>query len=435
MDSVAVIGLGKLGLPVATQFALSGLRVTGVDINRSVVEDVNHGREPFPGESELDSHLKTVVLNGSLSATTNLYEAVGTSEVIVIAVPVVIDSDLEPDFDALDSVVAGIGESIKPGTLVILETTVPVGTTRNRLAASIETESGLRAGIDFFAAFSPERVLTGRVFADLRRYPKIVGGIGAESTRRAVEFYSRALNFDERPELSRKNGAWDVGSCESAELVKLTETTYRDVNIALANIFAQYAESIGIDIAPVIAAANSQSYSHIHQPGIAVGGHCIPVYPHLYLSGDPSAELVRVARETNTGIPKHAVKKVEEALGGLHGKRVLVLGASYRGGVKETAFSGVWDVIAAVVRSGGEAVVQDPMYSPSELITLGMAPYLPQMKVDGIIVQADHVEFRELNASDFEGVRVIFDGRRVLDPKNFPDVKLMVIGDGRLSSE
>ncbi len=183
------------------------------------------------------------------------------------------------------------------------ETTLPVGTTRDRWKPMLEKGSGLVEGTDFHLVFSPERVLTGRVFADLRKYPKLIGGLSAAGAARATEFYEAVLDFDERPDLARANGVWDLGSAEAAELAKLAETTYRDVNIGLANQFARFAATAGIDVYQVIEASNSQPYSHIHQPGIAVGGHCIPVYPRLYLWNDPEATVVRAAR---AGQRRHA---------------------------------------------------------------------------------------------------------------------------------
>ncbi|MEO5877578.1 MAG: nucleotide sugar dehydrogenase, partial [Streptosporangiaceae bacterium] len=153
-----------------------------------------------------------------------------------------------------------------------------MGTTRSRWAPMLATGSGLVPGADFPLVFSPERVLTGRVFADLRRYPKLVGGIDSSSADHGVRFYESVLDFDLRADLARPNGVWDLGSAEAAELAKLAETTYRDVNIGLANQFARFSDTVGVDVMRVIEACNSQPYSHIHRPGIAVGGHCIPVY-------------------------------------------------------------------------------------------------------------------------------------------------------------
>jgi nucleotide sugar dehydrogenase len=156
--------------------------------------------------------------------------------------------------------------------------------------------SKLKLGLDFHLAFSPERVSSGSILQNFSRYPKLVGGIDQESESKAGAFYSSIFDFEERPELKTQNGVWMMGSSEAAELAKLAETTYRDVNIALANQFAIYAETIGVNIYSIIQACNSQPFSHIHEPGVSVGGHCIPVYPHLYLMGDPGATIVSAAR-------------------------------------------------------------------------------------------------------------------------------------------
>ena len=323
-----------------------------------------------------------------------------------------------------------VARGLRPGTLVSYETTLPVGTTRNRWTPMLAEGSGLTPGEDLFVVFSPERVLTGRVFADLRRYPKLVGGIDPESARRGVEFYSRVLEFDERTDLPRPNGVWDLGSAEAAELAKLAETTYRDVNIGLANQFARYADRIGVDISAVIEACNTQPYSRIHRPGIAVGGHCIPVYPRMYLWNDPEATVVRAAREANAAMPAYAVARLAEAYGPLDGADVLVLGAAYRGGVKETAFSGVFAVVQELQARGANAYVSDPLYTADELRELGLVPYQGE-PVTAVVVQTDHAEYRDLRSTDFPNVRVLLDGRRVTDPERWPAVTRIVIGGGQ----
>ena len=212
--------------------------------------------------------------------------------------------------------------------------------------------------------FSPERVLTGRVFADLRRYPKLVGGIDEASTAAAVDFYNAVLDFDDRDDLPQPNGVWDLGSSEASEFAKLAETTYRDVNIGLANQFARHADEIDVDVLRVIDACNSQPYSHVHKPGVAVGGHCIPIYPRLYLWNDPAATVVRAAREANAGMPEYTLDLLAAAYGDLSGAPVLVLGAAYRGGVKEAAFSGVFPLVAGLRSRGAVPYVSDPLYVP-----------------------------------------------------------------------
>ena len=427
---IAVVALGKIGLPLAVQFAKKGHHVIGCDVNQNTVDLINAGTEPFPGENFLAEYLAEVVTSGHLVATTDTTSAVNESDAVVIVVPLFVNNDGIPDFGWMDAATEKIAAGLKPGTLVSYETTLPVGTTRNRFAPALEKGSGLKAGSDFHLIFSPERVLTGRVFADLRKYPKLVGGINDASTEAGIKFYEAVLDFDDRPDLADKNGVWNLGTAEASEMAKLAETTYRDVNIALANQFAIFAEGANIDIAKVIAASNSQPYSHIHQPGIAVGGHCIPIYPRFYLWNDPEATVVRSAREANAAMPEHAVTLLAGSYGDLKGAKVAVLGISYRGGVKESAFSGVFGVVTALKSRGAEVLVHDPMYTDSEITSLGFTPYALGQDVDAVILQADHKEYKVLTAAQFPGVKAVVDGRRSMDPKNFPGVPFRVIGAG-----
>ncbi|WP_418957030.1 nucleotide sugar dehydrogenase [Streptomyces tritici] len=424
---ICVVALGKIGLPLAVQFAAKGHQVIGADVNEKVVELVNAGTEPFPGEFDLDRLLKETVGAGLLSATTDTAAAVAQSDAVVVVVPLFVDAEGVPDFGWMDAATREIAKGLKPGTLVSYETTLPVGTTRTRWAPMLEQGSGLKAGEDFHLVFSPERVLTGRVFADLRRYPKLVGGIDAASTKAGVEFYEQVLDFDERDDLPQPNGVWDLGTAEASELAKLAETTYRDVNIGLANQFAKFADKNGIDVKKVIEACNSQPYSHIHQPGIAVGGHCIPIYPRMYLWNDPEATVVRSAREANAAMPEYAVDLLAAAYGDLTGVHVLVLGAAYRGGVKETAFSGVYGTVEALKARGAVPFVSDPMYTAEELEAHKLPAHRGET-VTAAILQADHAEYRTLAAKDLPDVTVLVDGRRTTDPANWEGVRRVVIG-------
>ena len=440
---IAVVALGKIGLPLAVQFADAdpSHEVVGVDVDPRVVDLVNQGREPFPGEAHLGEKLAELVPAGRLRATSDYGDAIPGADAVVLVVPLFVDEETgQPDFGWMDAATKSLAQHLSPGTLVSYETTLPVGTSRDRWKPMIEELSGLLESAEngaegFHLVFSPERVLTGRVFADLRRYPKLVGGLSKEGTARAVEFYEAVLSFDDRDDLPRPNGVWDMGSAEAAEMAKLAETTYRDVNIGLANQFARFADRAGIDVHRVIEACNSQPYSHIHQPGIAVGGHCIPVYPRLYLSTDDEASVVRTARAANAAMPEYAVSRAEALLGSLGGLRVVVLGASYRGKVKETAFSGVFATVAALRERGAQVLVHDPMYTDEELRSFGWEPYAwtpgtPGEHVDVAIVQADHPEYAELSAADLPGLRVLLDGRRVTDPARFTGVPRLTIGGG-----
>ena len=211
-------------------------------------------------------------------------------------------------------------------------------------------------------------------------------------------------------------------------MAKLAETTFRDVNIALANQYAVYADTVGIDIQAVIEACNSQPYSHIHNPGIAVGGHCIPVYPRLYLSTDPDASVVRTARSFNAGMPAYVEGRVAEVLGPLERLSVAVLGASYRGRVKETAFSGGFATVAELRARGARVSVHDPMFTDEELRGFGWEPFHLGDRIDAAIVQADHPEYRNLRPADLPGIRLLFDGRRVTDPGLWAGTPRLVVG-------
>jgi UDP-N-acetyl-D-glucosamine dehydrogenase len=413
-----VVALGKIGLPIAAQIAGAGHEVVGCDVDPRVVDAVNAGRAPFPGEAGLDERLAELVPAGRLRATDDTEAAVGDGAELVIAVPpLVVDAAAAPDWRVLDAVVDDIGRGLAAGTtpvVVSVETTLPVGTTRGRIAPALAARSGRALdGEDVSLVFSPERVFSGRVFADLATYPKLVGGLDAASEARGVAAYQAFLGAEVR----------GMGSAEAAELTKLVETTYRDVNIALANEFARHADALGIDIAPVIDAANSQPFSHVHRPGVAVGGHCIPVYPRFYLAGDPTARLPAAAREVNEAMPAYAV----DLLGDVVGARVLILGVAYRGGVKETAFSGAFGLRDELARRGATPVATDPLYSSDELAALGFAPWRGE-DVDLAVLQADHAEYARLSAGELPGVRVVVDGRDVLDPARFAGVEVRRIG-------
>ena len=424
---ISVVGMGKIGLPLAVQYASKGHTVFGVDINQKTVDLVNAGKEPFPGEVGLADALPGLRQEGLLSATTSYEAAIPQSEAVVIVVPLFVDENDKPDFDWMDSATKSIGTNLAANTLVLYETTLPIGTTRSRWKPMLETESGLREGQDFHVVFSPERVLTGRVFEDLRKYPKLVGGISPEGTQKAIDFYESVLDFDNRTDLARENGVWDLGSAEAAEMAKLAETTYRDVNIALANQFALHAQDVGVDIYRVIEACNSQPYSHIHRPGISIGGHCIPVYPRLYMSSDSTGGVVAEARRLNAGMPATLLDRFSKMIGGFSGKTVLVLGIAYRGGVKEDAFSGVYSIVSCAEALGASVVVSDPLYDDREIESLGLTPFRDSEEPEVIVINTDHEIYSSMSSLLFPSVQSILDGRACLEPALWPGVRILSI--------
>jgi nucleotide sugar dehydrogenase len=420
------VGLGKIGLPLAAQYAARGLSVIGCDIAQHVVEAINAGYSPVGGEPGLSEAVAQSVAAGRLQATTDTTQATSQSDVVVVIVPLLISENRQPDFKSIDAATFAIARGLRREHLVIYETTLPVGTTRCRFGEMLEDITGLTPGQDFWLAFSPERVYSGRVFSDLQRYPKVVGGIDPVSTARAAKFYRLALGAE----------ILGVESAELAEFTKLIETTYRDVNIALANEFARRAAQLGLDVTVAIQAANTQPFSHIHSPGVGVGGHCIPVYPYFLMdghNGEDGLKLPRLARQINDEMPRYAVNQLARALHGLAGRRVLILGLAYRGNVKETAFTTTKSLIAALKSRGTQVLLHDPLFSREEIEAhdVRSAELNDPLPVDAVVLQCYHDAYRRLDISQFKGCKVVLDGRNVLDRAVIEAHGMQYIGVGR----
>jgi len=404
--TAAVVGAGKMGLPLVAQFAGHGWKVIAVDVQQAVVDAINEGRSHIGEEPGVAALVAQAHDQGRLRATTDGTLAAREADVIVLIVPVMLDEAHRPDYRHMDAAVEAVGPGIHAGGTVVFETTLPVGDTRTRFTPRLEAACGLRADTDFFVAFSPERLYSGAALRNLSTYPKLVGGIGPASTDRASHFYDAVLDAE----------IVAMSSSETAEFSKLADTTYRDVNIALANEFASYADRVGVDIREVIAGANSQPYSHIHQPGIGVGGHCIPVYPHFLLSSAPDLSIVARSREVNDGQLDIVVRAIEETLGALEGLPLLVLGLTYRDGVKELAYSRAVPLIERLRAAGGRVSAHDPLLSDEEIERLGATPYAWGSASDAraIVTQTGDPRWRRLDPAWFPRLGILVDGRNTL---------------------
>jgi nucleotide sugar dehydrogenase len=409
---VAVVGAGKMGLPLAAQFAGHGWDVVAVDVQQSVVDSINDGRSHVGDEPGLAELVAQAHDAGRLRATTDAAGAAATADVVVIIVPVMLDDELHPDYRFMDAAVSSIIPGLHDGSLVIFETTLPVGDTRHRFAPRLEHGSDLRLESSLFVAFSPERLYSGAALRNLATYPKLVGGLGPASTARAAAFYDGVLDAE----------VVAMSSAEAAELSKLAETTYRDVNIALANELARYAERVGVDVTEVIDASNSQPYSHLHQPGLGVGGHCIPVYPHFLLSRAPELELIELSRRVNDGQVGVAIREIQKALGSLDGVPVLVLGLTYRHGVRELAYSRALPLIDRLRFHGAEVSAYDPLLPDDEVERCGATPYQwgDRSPVRAIVTQTADPAWEALDADWFPDLEVLFDGRNSLRSLDLP---------------
>ena len=417
--NVSVIGIGRIGLPVSAWIASRGHTVFGCDIDAARVAMVNRGENPIPDEAGLGALIRTVVDSGKLVATGDTAGSVAISQTVLFAVAVDVDDSGRADLRNLMSAADDVARGLQPGTLCIFDTTLPVGTTRKVLAPRLEA-GGLRIGRDIFVAFSPERLLMGRVIEDLTKYPKVVGGLDLESGRRAAAFYGEMLGGD----------VMELPNAETAELSKLAEGAYRDLNIALANQLATIADAYGVDINDVTRAANTQPYSHLHTPGTGVGGHCIPVYPRFLMQGEGLSSLSALGREINDGMPAYAVARLAEMVGGLKGKSVAIFGLTFRPDVAVTPHTNAVDLLREFTAQGATVVGHDPLLSEAGVRALGFEPAAePFAGFDVVAVHAYHKQYRELDWAII--APVLLDCRNALDRAAVEAVGVRYLGIGR----
>ena len=434
--TIGVVGLGWMGLPTACLYAEAGARVIGADMNPKVVERVSKG-DPSIDEAGLPAMLKKAVRSGKFSATTNTQEAAANADILFIVVPTMIDRQKRADYSAVEDACVSIGKSLKPGSLVIFQSTCGPGVTERVVKATLEKYSGLLAGQGFGLAYSPIRAMGGRALQDIQTYNKVVGATDVKS----LEAACAAISVIVKGELIR------VRDIRTAELSKLFETIYRDVNIALANEFALLCEEIGVDYLETQKAANTQPFSHLHSTGAGVGGHCLPVYPYLLQTEaytlDAKLRLVLDGRKINDLMPRHVVKLASDGIRvcgrSLKRAKVVVLGISYRPNVKELRFSPSLDLIALLKKRGARVVAFDPLFSASEMESLGLVsePTLRRAveKADCVILTVAHDEFKKMDtielAAHMSKKGLIIDCTGTVDASSVEKTGLVYRGVGR----
>jgi UDP-N-acetyl-D-mannosaminuronic acid dehydrogenase len=411
VNNISVIGLGYIGLPTAVLFANRGFRVIGVDIDVSKVEAISNGK-CYIHEAGLAKMISDTVSNGFLRATTDAVGAVKWSDAVIIAVPTPV-RDGVADLSYLRNTLESIMKGLHKGLLVVIESTVPPGTTI-RLVKPLLEESGLRVEEDFYLAHVPERIAPGRAIEELLNMPRVVGGVGPRSTEKALKLYGKV-----NPKLYPTDAT-------TAEFVKLIENTYRDLNIAYANILAIMAEKLGIDVYEAINLANTHQRVNIHMPGAGVGGPCLTKDPYMLTSIAPEfwgTELIKLARRINDYMPKHTVNIVEKALtdAGLSMKdaRVAVLGAAYKGGVDDVRESPAKHIIKELLNRGAKVIIYDPYTDECFEAERALSLEDAVKDVDIILIVTDHPEFKNLDLNIVGNLvrhRIIVDGRRIIDP-------------------
>jgi UDP-N-acetyl-D-glucosamine dehydrogenase len=404
MSTIAIVGAGYVGVPLAQAFADAGQSVILVDVQPSRVEQLNRG-ESYIGDVPSEV-LKPHVEAGRLRATLD-YDELREADAILVALPTPLSDQREPDLTILLGAAEGIAARLREGQLVVLESTTYPGTTRERVKPLLEA-SGLSAGEDFHLAFSPERVDPGREDWTTKTTPKIVGGLTDECTRRAVELYGSAV--DE---------VISVSSPEAAELTKLLENIFRSVNIALVNELAQLCDRMNLDVWEIVDAASTKPFGFMRfEPGPGLGGHCLPVDP-FYLSWkarqyDFYTEFIELAGKVNANMPYFCRSLISQALNhgaqrSLSGSKVLVLGVSYKADVSDTRESPALKLIELLRNAGADVAYHDPYVSELPERGLSSQPLEPGA-YDCVTIVTKH------SSIDYE--QLVEDARLVVDLRN-----------------
>ena len=432
-ETFAIYGLGNVGGSIAAVWLRAGGKVIGVDISKSLLENIKNGKshkkEPF-----LSDTFSNAIKKKSLILTSNGIEASKKSSIKIIVVPVGLKNK-KVDLKSVIQVTKNIGKGLKKGDTVILSPSVPPGTTEKIVLPILEKESQLKGEKDFNLIYNPERIFEGRAVKDIEEnYPAIISGLGPKSLKIAENIFT----------IISKKGILKMPTLAEAEAEKLFEGAYRDVNIALANELADYCEKIGINFWETRKGSNSQPFCHLHYPGTGVGGLCIPVYPRIIIENaskiGKTMSLLEYSRKINDNMPKKCVNDSIDIL--IKNKikpknaKITVLGLGFRGEVTDTRLSPTYDVVKEFLKKGCTISVHDPYIFEDKILpkSVPLTKNLSEatQNADLIFISSDHKTYSKLNSKSFPKRKkpiLFFDGRNILNSKLFSD-ELHTIGVG-----
>ena len=426
---IAVYGLGHVGSPIASAWLRAGASVIGVDKSPRVLENARKGKTHVPEPGVADAFTKALK-EKRFSVYDDPVKASADSFLKMICVPVLLTETFSADLSAVKDVASSMARGLKSGDVVSLNPSVPPGTSEDVVLPLLEKGSGLKVERDFYMLYNPERIYEGRAIEDIEeRYPAVIAGAGPKSTEIGRILYSMIF----------KKGVMTMSNMRTAETEKLLEGVYRDVNIALANEMAKFCEKVGVDFWEAREAANSQPFSHIHKPGVGVGGACIPVYPHFILHTAEARKvdclITRLGRTVNDAMPVYCVEQASKLIGSIDGAKVAVLGLAFRGAVSDTRLSPTYEVVRELKKRGAKDIrVHDPMVKVDDKLDkdVKLTDDLKEAvkDTDLVILATDHPEYKNLSNAAVWGVPV-YDGRGVLDTAKFPLGAFASIGRAR----
>lgn len=424
MKKISVVGFGKIGQAIVANMLKNGIQVVAVDINphlHKVFAEGNYETNE-PGLAEV---LTSSFTSGQLIVT-NDFSHVSDSAAVIVAIPLLVDQQKNILDEPFLNCFRELAPHFSKNVLIVIETSIPVGYGRDVVVPAIES-TGKKHGTDFLLVHSPERIKSGTMLEQLLRTPKVIGGVSAEATEKALEIYQ--WFFD-------RSLIHIVDSIEAAEMVKLAGMAYRDVNIALSNRLATFANRIGVNFADLIPLINTDGEAHLLQPGIGVGGHCTPVYPYFLINNFRQAglhfDLASASRVINDEMAGYAVQL---ATARVARKKALILGLSFRPNIKEDTFSTSYLLRDALQKDGYDIVLHDTEFTPAELEKKGFnaASSVYENDAEAVFVVTMHQEYKQLDFSKLHaaGVRVLVDGRNQLNKQAIEQAGIHYIGIGR----
>ncbi len=417
-NKICVLGLGYIGLPTASTFATHGVKVLGVDVNTRIVETLQRG-DIHIHEPGLRDTVKSALASGNFSVSTKPEEA----DAFLIAVPTPFHENQFGEYNgqkykladmrAVTSAAEAIVPFLRKGNLIVLESTSPPRTTLE-LVAPILARSGLQAGRDFHLVYSPERVLPGQILRELIENARVIGGVTPESAQAGADLYSIFVK-----------GEIVQTDATTAEMVKLMENTYRDVNIAIANEFSRLADKFGVDVWEAISIANRHPRVKILSPGPGVGGHCISVDPWFFVETAPElTPLIYNSRKVNDAQPHFVIELVKRALGELKGKKIAALGLAYKPDVDDLRESPATEVVHLLQKEGAQVKAWEPLKPDAKLPGIDMAKNLENAlkDADAILLLVRHTDFVSLSplkVREMTRARVVVDTVNTWNPNEW----------------
>lgn len=427
--TIAIYGLGNVGGPIAAAWLRKGAKVIGVDISKKLLSNIekgiSHRKEPHISET-----FSNALKKKKLTIISDGVQASKISDIKFIAVPVGLKKS-KIELNALLSATTAISKGLKKGDAVIVCPSLPPGTTEKIVKQILEKNSKLKVEKDFYLIYNPERIFEGRALQDIEEnYPAIVSGYGPKS----LEFADNLLK------IISKKGTLKMSSLANAEAEKLFEGVYRDVNIALANELADYCERVGVNYWDARNGANSQPFCNLHYPGTGVGGLCIPVYPRFIIESSSKigkhVKLIEHSRKINDFMPKKCVRDALSLLkNNVKGAKIAVLGLGFRGEVTDSRLSPTYIVVKELLKKGCNVIVHDPyIFDDKDLpkkvkLTKNLSESISGANL--VFISADHKMYSKLNENTFKKTKkptLIFDGRNILNKKNFKKDSLLTIG-------